>query len=218
VRLLVVDDEVRLAAALARGLTSDGFVVDVANDGDSALRLAAENEYDALVLDILLPRLSGYEVLRRLRARDDWTPVLMLSAKDGEYDQADALDLGADDYIVKPYSYVLLLARLRALLRRGRRPRPAVLECGPLTIDPAAHEVRLHQVPVELTPREFALLEYLATHAGEVVAKSTLLEHVWDAGGVGDPNLVEVYVRYLRQKLGAELIQTVRGVGYRLAA
>jgi DNA-binding response OmpR family regulator len=216
VRLLVVDDEPRLTAALARGLGADGFAVDVASDGETALRLAATVGYDAMLLDLMMPRLSGYDVLRRLRAKEDWTPVLVLSAKDGEFDLADALDLGADDYLVKPYSYVVLLARLRALLRRGRDARPAVLTAAGVELDPATREVTVEGVVVELTPKEFALLEYLLSRAGAAVSKSELLEHVFDVGADGGPNLVEVYVGYLRRKLGRAVIVTVRGGGYRI--
>lgn len=215
-RLLVVDDEPRLTAALARGLGADGFAVDVASDGETALRLAATVGYDAMLLDLMMPRLSGYDVLRRLRAKEDWTPVLVLSAKDGEFDLADALDLGADDYLVKPYSYVVLLARLRALLRRGRDARPAVLTAAGVELDPATREVTVEGVVVELTPKEFALLEYLLSRADAAVSKSELLEHVFDVGADGGPNLVEVYVGYLRRKLGRAVIVTVRGGGYRI--
>lgn len=165
-RLLLVDDEPGLRSALRKGLGADGFAVDVAADGAEGLALASSETYDAVVLDVMLPRLSGYEVVRRLRAADNWVPVLMLSAKDGEHDQADALDDGADDYLTKPFSYVVLLARLRALLRRGAAARPTVLEVGQVRLDPASHEVTVAGEPVELTSREFALLEYLARHAG----------------------------------------------------
>ena len=215
-RLLLVEDEERLSAALRRGLVQEGFAVDVAADGVRALELADQAEYDAIVLDIMLPRLSGYEVTRRLRARGDWTPVLILSAKDGEYDQADGLDLGADDYLTKPFSFVVLLARLRALVRRGRSPRPAQLVMGRLRLDPASREVFVDGAPVELTVREFGLLEYLLSRPGESVSKTDLLEHVWDVGGDGDPNVVQVYVGYLRRKLGDDVVETVRGSGYRV--
>jgi two-component system OmpR family response regulator len=216
VRLLLVDDEPRLAVALARGLVADGFTVDVAPDGATALELAGSVEYDGVLLDLMMPAVSGYEVLRRLRHRGDWTPVLVLSAKDGEYDLADALDLGADDYLVKPYSYVVLLARLRVLVRRGREPRPALLTAGPVVLDPATRTVTNAGRPVELTPREFGVLEYLMRRDGVAVTKSELLEHVFDVGADGGPNLVEVYVSYLRRKLGRETVVTVRGGGYRV--
>jgi DNA-binding response OmpR family regulator len=220
VRLLVVEDETRLAAALQRGLRAEGFAVDVAHDGETGLARAREGGYDALVLDVMLPRLSGYRVVQALRAEQNWVPVLMLSAKDGEYDQADGLDVGADDYLTKPFSYVVLLARLRALLRRGAPDRPAVLRAGDLALDPATRSVSRGGVDVALTSREFALLEYLLRRPGEVVSKSELLEHVWGAFDAADLNLVEVYVSYLRRKVdlpfGRRAIQTVRGAGYRL--
>jgi two-component system OmpR family response regulator len=215
-RLLLVDDESRLTAALRKGLTADGFAVDVAADGVQGLERATQEPYDAVVLDVMLPGLSGYEVVRRLRAADNWVPVLMLSAKDGEHDQADALDDGADDYLTKPFSYVVLLARIRALLRRGSVARPAVLRVGEVRLDPASREVDVAGAPVELTSREFALLEYLARHAGRVLTKTELLDHVWDAAAETAPNAVEVYVGYLRRKIGAERLLTVRGAGYRL--
>ena len=215
-RLLLVDDESRLTAALRKGLMADGFAVDVASDGVEGLEQAGREAYDAVVLDVMLPRLSGYEVVRRLRAAGNWVPVIMLSAKDGEHDQADALDDGADDYLTKPFSYVVLLARLRALLRRGAGARPAVLRVGEVRLDPASREVDVAGAPVELTSREFALLEYLARHAGRVLTKTELLDHVWDAAAETAPNAVEVYVGYLRRKIGAERLLTVRGAGYRL--
>jgi len=216
--VLLVDDEERMVAALRRGLTAEGFAVDSAADGTDGLRRARSGDFDAVVLDVMLPGLSGYEVVRRLRAEGNWVPVLMLSAKDGEHDQADALDDGADDYLTKPFSFVVLLARLRALLRRGVVARPAVLEAGEVTLDPAAREVRVAGAPVELTPREFLLLEYLVRHGGQVVGKDELLEHVWDRAAEVAPNVVEVYVGYLRRKLGSERLLTVRGVGYKLVA
>jgi DNA-binding response OmpR family regulator len=216
VRLLVVEDETRLAAALRRGLVAEGFAVDVADDGPSGLELARHGDYDAVVLDVMLPGLSGYRVVSRLRAEGNWVPVLILSAKDGEYDQADGLDCGADDYLTKPFSYVVLLARLRALLRRGRAERPARLVVGELELDPATREVVRAGGPVDLTAREFRLLEYLMRHADRVVPKIELLDHVWDATAETDPNLVEVYVGYLRRKVGRETVVTVRGAGYRV--
>jgi DNA-binding response OmpR family regulator len=220
VRVLVVEDEVRLAEALQMGLQAEGFTADVAHDGEQGLHLAVERPYDAVVLDVMLPKLNGYRVCQRLRAAGNWVPVLMLSAKDGEYDQAEGLDVGADDYMVKPFSYVVLVARLRALIRRGAPARPAVLQAGDLRLDPARHEVRRGGQPIELTPREFALLEYLLRRRDEVVGKQDILEHVWDAHYEGDPNVVEVYVGYLRRKIdtpfGRHSLQTVRGAGYRL--
>src|SRR5215471_13061837 len=192
VRVLVVEDERRLASAVRRGLTAEGFVVDVAHDGVDGLHLAREGGYDVVVLDLMLPGLSGYKVCERLRADRNWVPVLILSAKDGEYDQADGLDLGADDYMTKPFSYVVLAARLRALMRRGARPRPAVLVAGDLYLDPAARTVRRGDESIGLTAREFALLEYLMRRVGQVVPKAERLEHVWDAEAVSDLNVVEV--------------------------
>jgi two-component system, OmpR family, response regulator len=216
VRLLVVEDETRLASALQRGLQAEGFAVDVAEDGPSGLELARHGGYDAMILDIMLPGLSGYRVVQALRAERNWVPVLMLSAKDGEYDQADGLDCGADDYLTKPFSYVVLLARLRALLRRGAPERPSVLQVGDLTLDPARRRVAHAGVEITLTAREYALLEYLMRRPGEVVSKTELLDHVWDASMDTAPNAVEVYVGYLRRKLGRDWLETVRGAGYRL--
>jgi len=218
VRLLVVEDEARLAAALKRGLQAEGFAVDVTGDGQDGLELARHGDYDAMILDVMLPRLSGYRVVRQLRAEEHWLPVLMLSAKDGEYDQADGLDCGADDYLTKPFSYVVLLARLRALLRRGTPERPAVLRHGDLELDPAQRKVTVAGAEVMLTAREFALLEYLLRRPGEVVSKTELLDHVWDAALETAANAVEVYVGYLRRKIGRDRLETVRGAGYRLAA
>jgi DNA-binding response OmpR family regulator len=219
-RVLVVEDERSLAGAVNRGLTADGFSVDVVHNGEDGLWRATEHPYDAVVLDIMLPRLSGYEVLKRMRAAKNWTPVLMLTAKDGEYDIADALDLGADDYLTKPFSYVVLVARLRALLRRGAPARPAVLEAGDLRLDPASRSCHRGDEGISLTAREFALLEYLLRHRDEVVSKIQILSHVWDENFDGDPNIVEVYVGYLRRKIDAPFdrraIETVRGAGYRL--
>ena len=220
-RVLVVEDEVRLARALHKGLSAEGFAVDVTHDGLSGLESARTGDYDAIVLDVMLPRLSGYEVVRTLRREWNWVPVLMLSAKDGEYDQADGLDVGADDYLTKPFSYVVLVARLRALLRRGAPERPAVLAAGDLLLDPAARLVSRGAVPITLTAREFSLLEYLMRHAGEVVGRLDLLEHVWESYGASEANVVEVYIGYLRRKIDTpfdrKAITTVRGVGYRLA-
>ncbi|HET8680674.1 MAG TPA: response regulator transcription factor [Micromonosporaceae bacterium] len=219
-RLLVVEDEPRLARALQRGLAAEGYVVDVRADGPGGLDAARHGGYDAVVLDIMLPGLSGYRVVQALREEGNWVPVLMLSAKDGEYDQADGLDLGADDYLTKPFSFVVLLARLRALLRRGAPERPPVLAVGALTLDPATRRVARDETEISLTGREFALLEYLMRHADRVVTKTELLDHVWDAAADTDPNLVEVYVGYLRRKIdtpfGRQSLRTVRGAGYRL--
>ena len=207
-RVLVVEDEKRLAATLKRGLSSEGFAVDVALDGTQGLWMAREHAYDAVVLDIC----------GALREEGNWMPILMLTAKDGEYDEAEALDTGADDFLSKPFSFVVLVARLRALLRRGVRPRPSVLAAGDLLLDPAARSCRRGGVDIALTPREFSLLEYLLRRAGEAVSKTEILEHVWDYDFEGDPNIVEVYVGYLRRKIdgpfGRRGIETVRGAGY----
>jgi two-component system OmpR family response regulator len=218
VRVLLVDDEVRMSAALRRGLVAEGFAVEVATTGPEGLELARLGDFDAVVLDVMLPGMSGFEVVRRLRAEDNWVPVLMLSAKDGEHDQADGLDSGADDYLTKPFSFIVLLARIRALLRRGVQARPAVLASGDLTLDPATREVRRDGTLVSLTPREFLLLEYLIRQAGRVVSKTELLDHVWDSAADTAPNAVEVYVGYLRRKIGAGRLVTVRGAGYMLTS
>jgi two-component system OmpR family response regulator len=216
-RVLVVEDESRLASALKRGLAVEGFVVDVASDGETGLELAAGGGFDAVLLDVMLPRMNGYDVVRSLRAQGNWVPVLMLSAKDGEYDQADGLDCGADDYLTKPFSFVVLTARLRALLRRGVAARPAVLTAGEVRLDPSTHVVTNAGKPVALTPREYALLEYLLRNAPRVVSKTEILDHIWDHAMETDPNAVEVYVGYLRRKLGRDLFETVRGAGYRIS-
>ena len=218
--MLVVEDERRLAGAVQRGLKAEGFAVDLAFDGADGLHLAREGAYDAVVLDLMLPKLSGYQVCERLRAEENWVPVLILSAKDGEYDQADGLDLGADDYLTKPFSYVVLAARLRALLRRGAAPRPAVLRAGDLSLDPGTRAVRRGETEIGLTAREFAMLEYLIRRSGQVVPKSELLDHVWEASDSADLNVVEVYAGYLRRKIdvpfGRAALQTLRGAGYKL--
>ncbi|GAA3451485.1 response regulator transcription factor [Dactylosporangium matsuzakiense] len=206
----------RMANALQRGLQAEGFAVDVAGDGPNGLEMARHGGYDAVILDIMLPGLSGYRVVQTLRAEKNWVPVLMLSAKDGEYDQADGLDCGADDYLTKPFSYVVLVARLRALLRRGAPERPSVLTVGELSLDPARRRVMSAGEEIVLTAREYALLEYLMRRPGQVVSKTELLDHVWDASIDTAPNAVEVYVGYLRRKLGRDLLETVRGAGYRL--
>jgi DNA-binding response OmpR family regulator len=221
-RLLLVEDERAFAAELTRGLTREGFAVDLAATGPDGLWKAGTEDYDALLLDILLPGCSGYEVVRRLRAAGVWTPIVMLTAKDGEHDIADALDLGADDYLVKPFSYVVLLARLRALVRRGSRERPVQITLGDLRVDPAARRCWRGNVEVRLTTREFALLLHLAQRPDQVCSKAQLLENVWDQHFDGDLNVVEVYVGYLRRKIdqpfGRASIETVRGAGYRLRA
>ena len=220
-RVLVVDDERPLAETLRRGLTSEGFVVDVAHDGLTGQAMAQHGEYDVVVLDIMLPGRHGYAVLEQLRARDVWTPVLMLTAKDGEFDQTDAFDLGADDYLTKPFSFPVLVARLRALVRRGAPQRPVVLRCGDLTLDPNSRMVRRGETDIELTPREFAMLHYLMRRCGDALTKGEILSNVWDSDYPGSDNLVEVYAGYLRRKIdtpfGVTSLVTVRGVGYRLA-
>jgi two-component system, OmpR family, response regulator len=215
VRLLLVEDEPGMAAALTRGLAAEGYVVDHVADGPGGLEAARFGAYDVVLLDIMLPGMSGYTVVRTLRQEENWVPVLLLSAKDGEHDVADGLDYGADDYLTKPFSFVVLLARIRSLVRRDSGPRPAVLEGGGITLDPATHRVQADGVDVELSPREFRLLEQLLRSAPAVVAKEELLDRVWASGD--DANVVEVYVGYLRRKLGRERIETVRGVGYRVA-
>lgn len=219
-RVLLVEDEERLATAIASGLAAEGFDVDAVRSGADGLWRATEGQYAAIILDILLPDLNGYEVCAALREREVWTPILMLTAKDGEYDVAEALDTGADDFLSKPFSYVVLVARLRALVRRGAAPRPAVLRVGDLELDPATRRCRREGQDIALTPREFALLEALMRSRGEVVPKQRILDGVWGLDFPGDPNVVEVYVRYLRQKIdapfGRRSLETVRGVGYRL--
>ncbi|PFG18718.1 response regulator transcription factor [Serinibacter salmoneus] len=211
-RILVVDDERSLARAIKRGLEAEGFTVDLEHDGVRGLAAIRLGDYDAVVLDIMLPGRNGYDVVTTLREEGNWTPVLLLSAKDGEYDVADGLDVGADDYLTKPFAFVVLVARIRAIARRPATARPATLEVGAVTLDPALHEVRVAGEKVELTSREFALLEYLMRHRERVVSKTELLEHVWDSE---DVNLVEQYVGYVRRKIGRERIATVRGAGYR---
>ena len=219
-RVLVVDDEVRLASSLKVGLQAEGFAVDLAGDGTDGLWLAREHAYDAIVLDLMLPGINGYKVCETLRRERNWTPVLMLTAKDGEWDQVEGLDTGADDYLTKPFSFPVLVARLRAVARRGARERPTVLEAGDLRLDPASRRAHRAEVELELTAREFALLAFLVRHAGDVVSKRQILDAVWDTDFEGDPNIVEVYVRHLRNKIdrpfGRAAIQTLRGSGYRL--
>jgi two-component system OmpR family response regulator len=219
-KVLLVEDESRLASTVRRGLQAEGFVVVIAGDGTEGLQQATEGSFDAVVLDIMLPGLSGYEVLRRMRAKQVWTPVMMLTAKTDEHDQIDAFDLGADDYLTKPFVFTVLVARLRALMRRGACERPVVLTAGSLSLDPVRRCVAREGTPIELTPREFGLLEYLMRYRNRVVTKADLLEHVWDPRYYGADNVVEVYVGYLRRKIdmpfGTNTIQTIRGVGYLL--
>jgi DNA-binding response OmpR family regulator len=217
-RVLVVDDEVRLAAAVQRGLQAEGFTVDVAHTGLDGLWAATEQRYDAIVLDIMLPGMNGYRVCAELRNRGVDTPILMLTAKDGEFDEAEALDTGADDFLSKPFSYVVLVARLRALIRRAGGRATNEMSVGRVTLHPAARRCTVDGVQVALTSREFAILECLARRAGEVVPKRDILDSVWDDAFDGPDNVVEVHVHALRRKLGAEAIETVRGAGYRLVA
>ncbi|MFJ6660855.1 response regulator transcription factor [Streptomyces sp. NPDC091377] len=216
-RLLIVEDEKRLALSLAKGLTAEGYAVDVVHDGLEGLHRATESPYDLIVLDIMLPGMNGYRVCSTLRAAGHDVPILMLTAKDGEYDEAEGLDTGADDYLTKPFSYVVLVARVRALLRRrGQRGGSPVHVVGDLKVDTGARRVLRGEDEIALTAKEFAVLEQLVLRRGEVVSKTEILEHVWDFAYEGDPNIVEVYVSALRRKLGAKLIRTVRGAGYRL--
>jgi len=220
-RVLVVEDERRLADGVRRGLEAEGFAVDVAATGTDGLWMAQENSYSIILLDIMLPGISGYRICETLRAEGNWTPILMLTAKDGEWDQVEALDTGADDYLSKPFSFAILLARIRALLRRGAAERPAVLEAGDIRLDPATRRVSRGDTVIDVTAREFAVLEYLLRHRGQVVSKREVLDGVWDTDFEGDPNIVEVYIGHLRNKLdrpfGRASIETLRGAGYRLA-
>jgi two-component system OmpR family response regulator len=220
VRVLVVEDHPRMAALLARGLEEEGYAVDVVGSGEDGLWMAAETEYDAIVLDLILPGIDGFETCRRIRERGRWAPILLLTARDAVDDRVRGLDAGADDYLTKPFSFAEVLARIRALVRRGATERPAVLVIGDLTLDPAAHTVRRGGNRIDLTPKEFTLLEYFMRHPGEVLSRSRIVEHVWDFAFEGDSNVVDVYVRYLREKVdrpfGSRSLETVRGVGYRL--
>ena len=219
-RVLLVEDEVDLAESLRRGLTNEGFVVDVAHDGITGGWLARENPYDVVVLDLMLPGRNGYAVLEDLRAAENWVPVLMLTAKDGEYDQTDAFDLGADDYLTKPFSFLVLVARLRALIRRGAPERPVVLTVGSLRLDPVRRTVTRRGQALELTAKEYVILQYLMQNEEKVVSKLEIMDNAWDTGFEGSENIVEVYVGYLRKKIdapfGLSTLQTVRGMGYRL--
>ena len=219
-RILVVEDERRLASSLRAGLEAEGFAVDTAYDGQEGLWHAREHAYDAILLDIMLPGLNGYKVCETLRAEENWTPIIMLTAKDGDWDQIEALDTGADDYVTKPFSFQVLLARLRSLLRRGGPERPVVLTVGDLSLDPAARTVARAGAEIRLTSREFSLLEFLMRRQGQVVTKTDILDHVWDYAFDGDPNIVEVYIGRLRRKVdrpfGRTDIETLRGSGYRL--
>ena len=219
-RILVVEDELKMASLLRRGLVEEGYAVDVAGTGDDALWMAQAAEYDGIVLDVMLPGIDGVEVCRRVREAGVWAPVLMLTAREGVDDRVAGLDAGADDYLPKPFSFAELLARLRALVRRGVAERPAVLEVGDLRLDPATHEAWRGADEVRLSPKEFALLEVFMRRPGEVLSRYELLEHAWDYGYENRSNVVDVYVRYLRDKIdrpfGRASLETVRGVGYRL--
>ncbi|MBA2488000.1 MAG: response regulator transcription factor [Chloroflexi bacterium] len=219
-RVLVVEDEVKMAGLLKRGLEEEGYAVAVAPDGQEALWLTSEDTFDAVVLDVMLPDMNGFEVCQQMRAAGRWSPVLMLTARDAVADRVTGLDAGADDYLAKPFSFAELTARLRALVRRGAPERPVVMRLGGLSLDPATHRVDRRGTSVDLTSKEFALLEYLMRHPGEVLTRTRLIEHVWDFAYDGDSNLVDVYIRYLRDKIdrpfGADSIQTVRGAGYRM--
>jgi len=219
-RALVVEDEIKMAGLLKRGLEEEGYAVDLAHRGQDGLWLATENSYDVILLDLMLPDLNGLQVCRRLREDGNWSPVLILTARDAVVDRVTGLDAGADDYLVKPFSFSELFARMRALGRRGAVQRPTVLQVGDLVLRPDGRRVSRAGTPIELTAKEFALLEYLMRHPGAVLTRSRLIEHVWDFAYDGDSNVVDVYIRYLRQKIdrpfGRESIETVRGSGYRL--
>ncbi len=218
-RLLVVEDSSKMASLLRRGLTEEGYVVDVVSNGVDAVWLAEEESFDAIVLDVVLPDIDGFEVCRRLRRAGRWAPLLMLTARDDVSDRVLGLDAGADDYLTKPFAFEELFARVRSLVRRGPIERPPVLRIGDLALDPAAHSVRRGDHPIQLTPKEFALLRYLMQHPGEALSRTQLLEHVWDFAFQGDPNIVDVYIGYLRDKIdrpfGHASLETIRGIGYR---
>ncbi len=220
--MLLVDDERRLARSLRAGLEAEGFAVDVANDGTDGLWLAREHAYDAILLDLMLPGINGYKVCQTLREEENWTPILMLTAKDGEWDQVEGLDTGADDYLTKPFSFPVLVARLRAVARRGAPERPTVLEAGDLRLDPAARRAWRGDSELVLTAKEHSLLAFLMRHPGDVLSKQQILDAVWDVDFDGDPNIVEVYVGHLRNKIDRPFdraaIETLRGAGYRLAS
>lgn len=217
-RVLVVEDEEMLARSLRAGLEAEGFAVDTAHDGETGLWSAREHTYDAIVLDLMLPKINGFKICQTLRHEGDWTPILMLTAKAGEWDVAEGLDTGADDYLTKPFSFVILLARLRALMRRGPGERPTVITVGDVAVDPAAQSVTREGISVDLTAKEFAVLFFLIRQAGIVVSKTQIVENVWDVEFDGDLNIVEVYVGSIRKKLGPQTIETIRGAGYRFVA
>jgi two-component system OmpR family response regulator len=219
-RVLVAEDDVRMASMLRRGLTEDGYTVDVVSDGADAIWQATEHTYDAIVLDLMLPGADGFEVCRRLRESGRWAPVLLLTARTEVADRVRGLDSGADDYLSKPFSFSELSARLRALMRRGARPRPTVLKVGSLTLDPGAHTAFRDEQPLDLSAKEFALLELFMRHPGQVLSRTRILDHVWDFAYEGTSNVVDQYVAYLRRKIDrpfdVEQLETVRGAGYRL--
>jgi len=219
-RILIVEDEKKMAGLIRRGLREEGMAVDVAERGEDALWMAGSTEFDAIVLDVMLPGIDGFTTCRRLREDGVWAPILILTARDAVADRVAGLDHGADDYLVKPFSFAELLARLRALVRRGTAERPAVLEAGGLRLDPATHSVSRDGTEISLSAKEFALLEVFMRHPGEAISRFTLLEHAWDYDYENRSNVVDVYVRYLREKVdrpfGTDTIETVRGVGYRL--
>jgi two-component system OmpR family response regulator len=220
VRILIIEDDVSLGASLNWGLAAEGYAVDLVEDGAEGLWRATEHEYDLVILDVMLPGLDGYQVCAKMREAENWTPVLMLTAMDDDLDQAEGLDLGADDYLTKPFAYPVLLARIRSLLRRTTPPRPAVLRAGELSLDPATRAVQRGETPIALTAGEVSVLEYLLRADGRAVSKTELLEHCWDAASRSDPSVVEVRVHHLRRKIdtpfGARSIETVRGSGYRI--
>jgi len=221
-RVLVVDDQVRMAGLIKRGLEEEGYAVDVVGDGTDAVWMATENDYDAIVLDVMLPGLDGFEVCRRMRQAERWAPVLIVSARTDVGDRVKGLDVGADDYLVKPFSFVELAARLRALIRRGQQARPALVAVGDLRLDPASHLAWRGETPLDLSPKEFALLELFLRHPGEVITRTRIIDSIWDFAFDGVSNVVDQYVAYLRRKVdrpfGRQDLETVRGAGYRLRA
>jgi two-component system, OmpR family, response regulator len=222
VRVLVIEDSVKMAGLLKRGLEEEGYAVDVALTGEDGVWMAADHPVDAIVLDVMLPDLDGFEVCGRIRKAGQWAPVLMLTARGGVGDRVLGLDVGADDYLTKPFAFAELAARLRALVRRGAVERPTMLTVGDLVLDPATRDVRRGGTRIQLTPKEYALLEFFMRHPGEVLTRMRLIEHVWDWAYEGGSNVVDVYVKYLREKIdrpfGTDSIETIRGAGYRLHA